>query len=77
MNDNHVEYSPFAECEAYLSEHGTGAGIRSKYWAISMPNEAVANRVAEIIRAAYQSGVEDNQEAMRKALGLSEFKQSF
>ncbi len=72
MNDHIVGYNPFAECEAFVSEHGTGAGIRSKYWTIPMPSEAVAKRVAEIIQLAYRSGIEDNQQAMRKALGIPE-----
>jgi len=68
------KYNPFTECEVYVSEHGTGAGVRSKYWNIPMPNEGVANRVAEIINAAYRFGVEDNQNAMRKALGLPDIE---
>lgn len=72
MNDRIVGYNPFTECEVYTSEHGTGTGIRSKYWNIDMPNEVVANRVAEIIRLAYKSGIEDNQNEMKRALGLSE-----
>lgn len=71
MNDHIVGYNPFAECEAYVSEHGAGAGIRSKCWNIQMPNVAVAVRVAEIIQMAYKSGVEDNQKTVRKALGIN------
>ena len=70
MNDRAVDYNPFAECEAYVSEHGTGAGVRSKYWNIQMPSVAVAVRVAEIIQMAYKSGVEDNQHKIQKALGI-------
>jgi hypothetical protein len=54
----------------YVSEHGTGVGIRSKYWNVPIPNEALAKRVAELIQYAYKSGVEDNQRAMKKALGI-------
>ena len=70
MDDVTDNYNAFRECEAFVSEHGTGAGIRSLYWTIPMPNEAVAKRVAEIVRFAYESGVEDNQNAIKKALGL-------
>ncbi len=70
MNDHIVGYNPFLECEAFVSEHGTYAGVRSKYWNIPMPNEAIAKRVAEIIQLAYKSGIEDNQNAIRKALGI-------
>jgi hypothetical protein len=66
------EYNPFTDCEAYVSEHGTGAGVHSKYWNIPMPNEGVAKRVAELIRFAYYRGVSDNQDAIKKVLGIKE-----
>jgi hypothetical protein len=65
------EYNPFTDCEAYVSEHGTGAGVRSKYWNIPMPNEGVAKRVAELIQFAYYRGVSDNQDVIKKGLGIS------
>ncbi len=65
------EYNPFTDCEAYVSEHGTGAGVRSKYWNIPMPNEGVAKCVAELIQFAYYRGVSDNQDVIKKGLGIS------
>lgn len=62
--------SPFLECEAFVSEHGTGWGVRSKYWTIPAQNEGVANRIVEIIQGAYRAGREDVQDEMKKALGL-------
>lgn len=67
MND----YNPFLECEAYVSEHGTGWGIRSKYWNIPAQNEGIANRIAEIIRCAYKAGREDAQDEIKKVLGIN------
>lgn len=64
------EYNPFLECEAYSSEHGTGWGVRSRYWTVSAENEGVANRIAQLIQLAYQAGREDTQNEMKKALGL-------
>jgi hypothetical protein len=69
MNDN---YNAFSDCTAVASEHGTGWSVTSLYWNLPMPNEAVARRVAEIIRLAYQAGITENQNAMRKALGIPE-----
>jgi hypothetical protein len=62
--------SPFLECEAFQSEHGTGWGVRSMYWNIPAQNEGVANRIAELIQLAYKTGREDLQDEMKKALGL-------
>lgn len=64
------ERSPFLECEAFQSEHGTGWGVRSKYWNIPAQNEGVANRIAELIQHAYKAGREDAQNEMKKGLGL-------
>jgi hypothetical protein len=63
-------HNPFLGCEAYVSEHGTGWGVRSKYFNIPAKNEAVANRIAELIRMAYIAGREDAQDEMKKALGI-------
>lgn len=60
--------SPFLECEAFKSEHGTGWGVRSKYWTITATNEGTANRIAELIHAAYRAGREDVQNEIKKAL---------
>jgi hypothetical protein len=68
------EYNPFTECEAYVSEHGTGAGVHSNYWNIPMPNEGVAKRVVELIRLAHDRGVSDNQNTIKKALGIEGFQ---
>lgn len=64
------ERSPFLECEAFQSEHGTGWGVRSKYWNVPAQNEGVANRIAVLIQCAYRAGREDVQDEMKKALGL-------
>ncbi len=64
------EHNPFLECKAYVSEHGTGWGVRSKYWNIPAQNEGVANRIAEIIQLAYIAGREDTQDEIKQALGL-------
>lgn len=65
-----TEHNPFLECEAFVSEHGTGWGVASRYWNVPAQNEAVANRIAELIRMAYIAGREDAQDEMKKALGL-------
>jgi hypothetical protein len=65
------EYNPFLECEAYVSEHGTGCGVRSKYWNIPAQNEGVANRIVELIQYAYKAGREDTQDEIKKALGIN------
>jgi len=62
--------SPFLECEAFQSEHGTGWGVRSMYWTIPAQNEGVANRIAELIQCAYRAGREDNQKAIKEVLGI-------
>jgi hypothetical protein len=63
--------SPFLECEAFESEHGTGWGVRSMYWNIpAHMNEGMANRIAVLIQCAYRAGREDLQDEMKKALGL-------
>ena len=64
------EHNPFLECEAFESEHGTGWGVRSKYWNFPAQNEAVADRIATLIRLAYKAGREDMQDEIKKALGL-------
>lgn len=64
------ERNPFLDCEAFVSEHGTGWGVRSWYWTIPAQNEGVANRIAELIQLAYKAGREDAQDEMKKALGL-------
>jgi hypothetical protein len=63
--------NPFLECEAYVSEHGTGWGVRSKYWNIPAQNEGIANRIAEIIRCAYKAGRKDTQDEIKKTLGIN------
>lgn len=65
------EYNPFLECEAFSSEHGTGWGVRSKYWNIPAQNEGIANRIAELIQYAYKAGREDTQDEIKKALGIN------
>lgn len=70
VKDQEHNYNPFVECEAYMSEHGTGAGIRSKYWNIPCTNEGTAKRLAEIIQMAYQAGIADNQKAIKEVLGI-------
>lgn len=64
------EHNHFLECEAFVSEHGTGWGVRSKYFNVPAQNEGVANRIAELIQMAYIAGREDLQDEMKKALGL-------
>jgi hypothetical protein len=64
------EHNHFLECEAFDSEHGTGWGVRSKYFNVPAQNEGVANRIAELIQMAYIAGREDLQDEMKKALGL-------
>ncbi len=64
------EHNHFLECEAFVSEHGTGWGVRSKYFNVPAQNEAVANRIAELIQLAYKAGQEDTQNEIKKALGL-------
>ena len=68
MKDREPNYNPFLECEAYVSEHGTGAGVRSKYWNIPCTNESAAKKLAVIIRAAYKCGREDIQSEFRKLI---------
>lgn len=63
--------NPFLECEAFVSEHGTGWGVRSKYWNIPATNEGTAKRFAEIIQAAYRAGREDVQSEIKDVLGIS------
>ena len=76
MKDKEHDYNPFAECEAYGSEHGTGWGVRSKYWAIPCTNEGTAKRLAEIIRTAYKSGREDVASELREILNVPAWRQS-
>lgn len=76
MKDQEHGYNPFAECEAYGSEHGTGWGVRSKYWTIPCTNEGTAKRLAEIIRAAYKSGREDVASELREILNVPAWRQS-
>ena len=64
------EHNHFLECEVFVSEHGTGWGVRSKYFNVPAQNEGVANRIAELIQMAYIAGREDLQDEMKKALGL-------
>ncbi len=64
------EHNPFLDCEAYVSAHGTGWGVASRYWNIPAQNEAVANRIAELIQLAYKAGREDTQNEIKKALGM-------
>lgn len=64
------EYNTFLNCEAYVSEHGTGWGVRSKYWNIPAQNEGIANSIAELIQNAYNAGREDTQDEIKKALGI-------
>lgn len=64
------EKNPFLECEAFVSEHGTGWGVRSRYFNLPAQNEAVAHRIAELIQLAYKAGREDVQNEIKKALGL-------
>jgi hypothetical protein len=64
------EHNPFLDCEAYVSEHGTGWGVRSKYFNVPAQNEGVANRIAELIQLAYMAGREDTQNEIKKALGM-------
>ena len=76
MKDQEHGYNPFAECEAYGSEHGTGWGVRSKYWVIPCTNEGTAKRLAEIIRTAYKSGREDVTSELREILNVPAWRQS-
>lgn len=64
------EHNPFLECEAFVSEHGNGWGIRSLYWNIPVQSEGVANRIAALIQLAYKAGRADTQDEIKKALGL-------
>lgn len=64
------KHNPFLDCEAFVSEHGTGWGVRSYHWNIPAQNEGVANRIAELIQLAYKAGRVDAQDEMKKALGL-------
>lgn len=66
------KHNPFRDCEAQGSEHGTGWSVCSRYWNVLMPNQAVAERVAELIRGAYQSGREDVQNEMKNVLGIKQ-----
>ncbi len=65
MNDN---YNPFVDCEA--REYENKWVVYSMYWTIPMPNEGVARRVAEIIGFAYRAGKINNQNEIKKALGI-------
>jgi hypothetical protein len=58
----------FLDCEAYVSEHGTGCGVRSKYWNIPAQNEADAQKIAEVVQNAYKAGRADVQQQIKKAL---------
>lgn len=66
MSNHH----PFLDCEAYVSEHGTGWGVRSKYFNVPAKNEAVAKRIAELIQLSYKTGREDLQSEIKQALGI-------
>lgn len=70
MKDQEHNYNPFTECEAMSSEHGTGWSVVSKYWNIPCTNEGTAKRIAEIIRFAYHRGVSDNQNMIKKVMGI-------
>ena len=67
MKDN---YNAFLDCTASGSEHGTGWSVTSQYWNLPMPNEGVANRVAEVIRYAYLAGQRYTQNEIKKVLGI-------
>jgi hypothetical protein len=64
------KHNPFLDCEAFVSANGAGWSVASRYWNVPAQNEAVANRIAELIRMAYRAGREDAQDEMKKALGL-------
>ena len=63
------EHNPFLECEAFVSADG-GWRVGSKYFNVPAQNEAVANRIVELIQLAYTAGREDTQNEIKKALGL-------
>jgi hypothetical protein len=64
------KYNPFLDCEVFRSEHGTGWGVRSKYFNVPAQNENVARRIAELFQLAYKAGREDIQRDIKKALEL-------
>jgi hypothetical protein len=65
------EHNPFTDCTAQGSEHGTGWSVCSMYWNIMMPNQGVAERVAELIRMSYFAGQRDAQNEIKKVLGIT------
>jgi hypothetical protein len=63
-------HNPFLDCEAYVSEYGTGWGVRSKYFNVPAQNEAVAKRIAELIQLSYHAGREELQAEIKQTLGI-------
>jgi hypothetical protein len=65
-----MSYNPFTECYVQENEDSGFCWVASKYWRIPVESKAAGERLVLIIRGAYNSGVSDNQNAIKDALGI-------
>lgn len=65
-----MTYNAFTECYVQENKDSGFCWVASKYWQIPVENKATGERIVQIISAAYDSGVADNQNAIKDVLGI-------